>query len=76
MRTCCLSPLTLPGLNSDEHGKEESFSVKDLVSRFRANIITKGARPFEEEEWDEVSVGSLHFQVSLRRWLSFLKGCR
>lgn len=48
---------------SDEHGKEESFSVKDLVSRFRANIITKGARPFEEEEWDEVSVGSLHFQV-------------
>ncbi|XP_052597641.1 molybdenum cofactor sulfurase isoform X2 [Peromyscus californicus insignis] len=48
---------------SDEHGKEESFSVKDLVSRFRANIITKGARPFEEEEWEEVSVGSLHFQV-------------
>ncbi|ERE82231.1 MOSC domain-containing protein 2 [Cricetulus griseus] len=50
-------------LNSDEHGKEESFSVKDLISRFRANIITKGARAFEEEEWDEVSVGSLHFQV-------------
>ncbi|KAL1773355.1 molybdenum cofactor sulfurase [Sigmodon hispidus] len=48
---------------SDEHGKEESFSVKDLVSRFRANIITKGARPFEEEAWEEVSVGSLHFQV-------------
>lgn len=48
---------------SGEHGKEEPFSVKDLVSRFRANIITKGARAFEEEEWDEVSVGSLHFQV-------------
>ncbi|XP_038186287.1 molybdenum cofactor sulfurase isoform X1 [Arvicola amphibius] len=48
---------------SDEHRKEEPFSVKDLVSRFRANIITKGARAFEEEEWDEVSVGSLHFQV-------------
>ncbi|KAL6081937.1 hypothetical protein STEG23_002191, partial [Scotinomys teguina] len=48
---------------SDGHGKEESLSVKDLVSRFRANIITKGARAFEEEEWDEVSVGSLHFQV-------------
>lgn len=48
--------------------------MKDLVSRFRANIITKGARAFEEEEWDEVSVGSLHFQVSSRRWFSFLKG--
>ncbi|XP_032741922.1 molybdenum cofactor sulfurase [Rattus rattus] len=49
---------------SDECGKEESFSVKDLISRFRANIITKGARAFEEEQWDEISIGSLHFQVS------------
>lgn len=49
---------------SDERGKEESFSVKDLISRFRANIITKGARAFEEEQWDEISIGSLHFQVS------------
>ncbi|XP_051019097.1 molybdenum cofactor sulfurase [Acomys russatus] len=48
---------------SDKHGKEESFSVKDLISRFRANIITKGARAFEEEKWDEISIGSLHFQV-------------
>nr|XP_038952882.1 molybdenum cofactor sulfurase isoform X2 [Rattus norvegicus] len=48
---------------SDERGKEESFSVKDLISRFRANIITKGARAFEEEQWDEISIGSLHFQV-------------
>ncbi|XP_006526274.1 molybdenum cofactor sulfurase isoform X1 [Mus musculus] len=48
---------------SDEHGKEESFSMKDLISRFRANIITKGARAFEEEKWDEISIGSLHFQV-------------
>uniref|UniRef100_D4A1G3 Molybdenum cofactor sulfurase n=1 Tax=Rattus norvegicus TaxID=10116 RepID=D4A1G3_RAT len=47
---------------SDERGKEESFSVKDLISRFRANIITKGARAFEEEQWDEISIGSLHFQ--------------
>ncbi|XP_028630666.1 molybdenum cofactor sulfurase [Grammomys surdaster] len=48
---------------SDQHGKEESLSVKDLISRFRANIITKGARAFEEEKWDEISIGSLHFQV-------------
>ncbi|XP_031221010.1 molybdenum cofactor sulfurase [Mastomys coucha] len=48
---------------SDEHGKGESFSVKDLISRFRANIITKGAKAFEEERWDEISIGSLHFQV-------------
>lgn len=70
--------LRLPFLvcfNSDEHRKEEPFSVKDLVSRFRANIITKGARAFEEEEWDEVSIGSLRFQVSFRRWFSFLEGC-
>lgn len=50
--------------------------MKDLISRFRANIITEGARAFEEEKWDEISIGSLHFQVSFRWWLAFLKGCQ
>ncbi|XP_027432916.1 molybdenum cofactor sulfurase isoform X1 [Zalophus californianus] len=49
---------------SDEHGKEELFPMKDLISRFRANIITNGTRAFEEEKWDGVSIGSLRFQVS------------
>ncbi|XP_040840596.1 molybdenum cofactor sulfurase [Ochotona curzoniae] len=48
---------------SDENGKEELFPMKDLISRFRANIITNGTKPFEEEKWDGISVGSLHFQV-------------
>lgn len=38
--------------------------MKDLISRFRANIITSGTKAFEEEKWDEISIGSLHFQVS------------
>lgn len=38
--------------------------MKELISRFRANIITSGTSPFEEETWDEISVGSLSFQVS------------
>nr|XP_020030450.1 molybdenum cofactor sulfurase-like [Castor canadensis]XP_020030459.1 molybdenum cofactor sulfurase-like [Castor canadensis] len=37
--------------------------MKDLISRFRANIITNGTRAFEEEKWDEISIGSLRFQV-------------
>ncbi|XP_071064744.1 molybdenum cofactor sulfurase isoform X2 [Dasypus novemcinctus] len=48
---------------SNENGKEELFPMRDLISRFRANIITNGTRPFEEENWDEISIGSLHFQV-------------
>ncbi|XP_032101197.1 molybdenum cofactor sulfurase [Sapajus apella] len=48
---------------SDESGKEELFSVKDLSLRFRANIIISGKRAFEEEKWDEISIGSLRFQV-------------
>ncbi|XP_050623161.1 molybdenum cofactor sulfurase isoform X1 [Macaca thibetana thibetana] len=48
---------------SDENGKQELFSVKDLSLRFRANIIINGKRAFEEEKWDEISIGSLHFQV-------------
>nr|XP_014977330.2 molybdenum cofactor sulfurase isoform X1 [Macaca mulatta] len=48
---------------SNENGKQELFSVKDLSLRFRANIIINGKRAFEEEKWDEISIGSLHFQV-------------
>ncbi|KAM5221977.1 molybdenum cofactor sulfurase [Ctenodactylus gundi] len=48
---------------SDENGKKELFPMKDLISRFRANIIMNGTRAFEEEKWDEISIGSLHFQV-------------
>lgn len=49
--------------------------MEDLISRFRANIITNGTRAFEEEKWDEISIGSLHFQVSWGKFGSFLKGC-
>ncbi|KAK1337756.1 LOW QUALITY PROTEIN: hypothetical protein QTO34_002389 [Cnephaeus nilssonii] len=48
---------------SDENGREELFPMRDLISRFRANIITSGASAFEEEKWEEISIGSLHFQV-------------
>lgn len=48
---------------SRENGKEELFPMNNLISRFRANIITNGTRAFEEEKWDEISVGSLRFQV-------------
>lgn len=75
-----IHPSSLPPfwyvLNSDENGKEELFPMKDLISRFRANIITNGTRAFEEEKWDEISIGSLRFQVSWGKFSSFLKGCR
>ncbi|XP_006889293.1 PREDICTED: molybdenum cofactor sulfurase [Elephantulus edwardii] len=48
---------------SDENGKEELFPMSDLISRFRANIVTNGTKAFEEENWDEVSIDSLQFQV-------------
>uniref|UniRef100_A0A8C8YID0 Molybdenum cofactor sulfurase n=1 Tax=Prolemur simus TaxID=1328070 RepID=A0A8C8YID0_PROSS len=48
---------------SDQNGKGELFPMKDLILRFRANIITNGTKAFEEEKWDEISIGSLHFQV-------------
>ncbi|XP_008576895.1 PREDICTED: molybdenum cofactor sulfurase [Galeopterus variegatus] len=49
--------------SSDENGEEELFPMKNLISRFRANIITNGTRAFEEEKWAEISIGSLRFQV-------------
>lgn len=54
-------------LKSCENGKEELFPMNNLISRFRANIITNGTRAFEEEKWDEISIGSLRFQVSSQK---------
>jgi molybdenum cofactor sulfurtransferase len=48
--------------------------MKDLISRFRANIITNGTRAFEEEKWDEISIGSLRFQVSSRSSITLPQG--
>ncbi|XP_053427085.1 molybdenum cofactor sulfurase [Nycticebus coucang] len=48
---------------SDQNGKGELFPMKDLILRFRANIITNGTKAFEEEKWDEILIGSLRFQV-------------
>lgn len=51
--------------------------MKDLISRFRANIITNGMSAFEEEKWDEISIGSLRFQVSSAKFCySSPKGCQ
>uniref|UniRef100_A0A663N0P9 Molybdenum cofactor sulfurase n=1 Tax=Athene cunicularia TaxID=194338 RepID=A0A663N0P9_ATHCN len=36
---------------------------KELIRRFRANIVISAPESFEEEEWAEISIGALRFQV-------------
>ncbi|XP_027724699.1 molybdenum cofactor sulfurase isoform X2 [Vombatus ursinus] len=48
---------------SDENGTKESLPMRELIQRFRANIVIHGTKAFEEEKWDEISIGSLHFLV-------------
>ncbi|XP_019364786.1 PREDICTED: molybdenum cofactor sulfurase-like, partial [Gavialis gangeticus] len=42
---------------------EEPLETEQLIQRFRANIVINTVEPFEEEEWAEISIGALHFQV-------------
>lgn len=60
---CSVSELQRQLGASAENGKEAPLPLEDLISRFRANIITSGSRAFEEEGWDVVSVGAVQFQV-------------
>uniref|UniRef100_A0A8B9N5W5 Molybdenum cofactor sulfurase n=1 Tax=Accipiter nisus TaxID=211598 RepID=A0A8B9N5W5_9AVES len=39
------------------------FMLKELIQRFRANIVISAPESFEEEEWAEISIGALRFQV-------------
>uniref|UniRef100_A0A8C6Z1L9 Molybdenum cofactor sulfurase n=1 Tax=Nothoprocta perdicaria TaxID=30464 RepID=A0A8C6Z1L9_NOTPE len=42
---------------------EEPLEIQELIPRFRANLVISAPESFEEEEWAEISVGSLRFQV-------------
>lgn len=37
--------------------------MEELIPRFRANIVISAPESFEEEEWAEISIGALRFQV-------------
>ncbi|XP_025955660.1 molybdenum cofactor sulfurase isoform X3 [Dromaius novaehollandiae] len=42
---------------------EEPLEIEELIRRFRANLVISAPESFEEEEWAEISIGSLRFQV-------------
>ncbi|KAM8966992.1 molybdenum cofactor sulfurase [Pelodytes ibericus] len=44
-------------------GQREGKNTEELSQRFRANLVIDGSIPFEEEQWDEVFIGSFHFKV-------------
>uniref|UniRef100_A0A3P8YWQ3 Molybdenum cofactor sulfurase n=1 Tax=Esox lucius TaxID=8010 RepID=A0A3P8YWQ3_ESOLU len=39
------------------------FDTQQLVSRFRANLVISGRKPFEEDDWSHFIIGNIHFQV-------------
>ncbi|XP_042331867.1 molybdenum cofactor sulfurase [Sceloporus undulatus] len=41
----------------------ESLILQELIHRFRANIVISTNEPFEEDLWEEITIGSLHYKV-------------
>ncbi|ETE65590.1 Molybdenum cofactor sulfurase, partial [Ophiophagus hannah] len=51
----------------------ESFLPQELIYRFRANIVIRTNEPFEEDLWDQIAIGPLHFRDHVTgAWLSAL----
>uniref|UniRef100_A0A8C6Z5Y3 Molybdenum cofactor sulfurase n=1 Tax=Nothoprocta perdicaria TaxID=30464 RepID=A0A8C6Z5Y3_NOTPE len=55
-------------IKSNKHQKNAKGTLaflimNELIPRFRANLVISAPESFEEEEWAEISVGSLRFQV-------------
>ncbi|KAM3928944.1 molybdenum cofactor sulfurase [Leptodactylus fuscus] len=42
----------------------DGFQVHQMTQRFRANLVIDSQIPFQEEEWNELFIGCLHFKVS------------
>lgn len=42
---------------------KEPLEIEELIRRFRANIVVSAPESFDEEEWAEISIGALQFQV-------------
>ncbi|KAM5156729.1 molybdenum cofactor sulfurase [Mantella aurantiaca] len=49
---------------SDQSDHTEDMNMDQMIQRFRANLVIDSNIPFQEEEWAEVFIGSLHFKVS------------
>uniref|UniRef100_A0A6I8PQE9 Molybdenum cofactor sulfurase n=1 Tax=Ornithorhynchus anatinus TaxID=9258 RepID=A0A6I8PQE9_ORNAN len=49
--------------NSVENQVEDLFEIKELIPRFRANIVVDGTEAFEEEMWTEVGIDTLRLEV-------------
>ncbi|KAJ6657855.1 hypothetical protein lerEdw1_001905 [Lerista edwardsae] len=41
----------------------ESLLPQELIHRFRANIVISTNEPFEEDKWEKIKIGALHFKV-------------
>ncbi|XP_069814349.1 molybdenum cofactor sulfurase isoform X2 [Dendropsophus ebraccatus] len=42
----------------------DGFQAEQMIQRFRANLVIDSNIPFQEEEWNELFIGCLHFKVS------------
>ncbi|XP_053119151.1 molybdenum cofactor sulfurase isoform X2 [Hemicordylus capensis] len=41
----------------------EPILPQELIHRFRANIVISTSEPFEEDKWEEIAIGTLHFKI-------------
>ncbi|KAH0627092.1 hypothetical protein JD844_002490 [Phrynosoma platyrhinos] len=61
------SVLTLRDHVSERLG--ESLVLQELIHRFRANIVISTNEPFEEDLWEEITIGSLNFKTNFGIYL-------
>ena len=43
---------------------DQNFDIKNISSRFRANLVIAGVEAFEEDNWSQLMIGNTRFVVS------------
>lgn len=63
---CVANNLLFPHPLFPRQGHSESdqlLDLRDVISRFRANLVVAGVEPFEEDDWSHLIIGNTQFMV-------------
>lgn len=55
----------IPFLRQENSVGVKHLDTKNIISRFRANLVFAGVKAFEEDNWSQLMIGNTRFVVSL-----------
>lgn len=54
----------IPFFRQENSVGDQHLDTKNIISRFRANLVIAGVEAFEEDNWSQLMIGNTRFVVS------------